>query len=302
MASKYPIMKEDQDLVSTDKHLDESGHWTVPPGGSSKLSELEDVELTDVENGQTLIYNSETQKFENGDGGSGSDPEYEYSYWREHREEIEATGKRFIVTNAPPSPDLVAENIGYDGTESGLTADNVQDAIDVIANSGGSGDISVVSDAWDPEVQYHTVDKPYCIYNNVLYRCINNNIGMQPDISSTYWAVTNVGNELKAIKSSIPSIPIDFEYICRGVKVGAYGTYDTPALSPGTYLYSAISNTVIKVYWVIINQENSYSTVVTISSNQSGVMHPSINGNKLRVTNNNAWERYFTLVRLTKDF
>lgn len=123
MASKYPIQKEDQDLVSTDKYLDESGHWTVPPGGSSKLSELEDVELTDIEDGQTLIYNSETQKFENGDGGSGSDPEYEYSYWREHRAEIEATGKRFIVKNAPPSPDLTAENIGYGNSNVGAALD-----------------------------------------------------------------------------------------------------------------------------------------------------------------------------------
>lgn len=94
-----------------------------------------------------------------------------------------------------------ASEVAYDNTTSGLIADNVQDAIDEIANGGGSGDISVVSDAWNSETQY--VVNQYCIYDNVLYRCTNNNIGMQPDISSTYWVVTNTGIELGSVLNKL---------------------------------------------------------------------------------------------------
>lgn len=203
MASKYATQRESPDRTETNKYLCADGNWSVPSGGSggaTELNDLTDVSITNPTNGQTLLYNATTQKFENADGGSANIPEYTYSYWLAHRAELEATGKPFIVTNAPPSPDLVAENIGYDNTTSGLTADNVQDAIDELANGGGSGDISVVSDAWNSETQY--VVNQYCIYNNVLYRCTNNNIGMQPDISSTYWTVTNTGIELKVLKDS----------------------------------------------------------------------------------------------------
>lgn len=37
-----------------------------------------------------------------------------------------------------------ADNVSYDNTASGLEADNVQDAIDEVANAGGSGGVIVV--------------------------------------------------------------------------------------------------------------------------------------------------------------
>ena len=113
--------------------VQETAPQPVAPAGAATLSKLKDVSITNPIDGQALLYNATTHKFENADGASGSDPEYDYSYWREHREEIEATGKRFIVTNAPPSPDLTAENIGYDNTQSSLTAIDVQGAIDEIS-------------------------------------------------------------------------------------------------------------------------------------------------------------------------
>lgn len=135
MASTYATQAEKPNRTEKNKYLDASGHWTVPAGGgggSSTLAGLDDVNIENPTDGQTLRYNSTTQKFENADGASADIPEYTYSYWLEHRAELEATGKPFLVTNAPASPDLVAENIGYDNSTSGLTATNVQDAIDEV--------------------------------------------------------------------------------------------------------------------------------------------------------------------------
>lgn len=97
----------------------------IEESGASALADLTDVSITNPTDGQTLLYNSTTHKFENADGGSANIPEYTYSYWLAHRAELEATGKPFIVTNAPPSPDLTAENVGYGTSNVGAALDSL---------------------------------------------------------------------------------------------------------------------------------------------------------------------------------
>ena len=102
-------------------------------GGATELNDLTDVSITTPTDGQALLYNSTTHKFENADGGSANIPEYTYSYWLAHRSELEATGKPFLVTNAPPSPDLTAENIGYGTSNVGAALDALNTTI--VANA-----------------------------------------------------------------------------------------------------------------------------------------------------------------------
>lgn len=45
--------------------------WNQGSGGSSTLSGLTDVDISNPTDGQTLVYNSTSGKWENGDGGSG---------------------------------------------------------------------------------------------------------------------------------------------------------------------------------------------------------------------------------------
>lgn len=170
MASKYPIQKEDQDLVSTDKYLDASGHWSVPEGGSSTLADLTDVEIENPTDGQGLVYDAESGTFKNGDvaqpevfdtdkdglvpksveetnkkylrdDGLWSDPievitpEYYYA----HKAEIEASGLTYLVQGTIQGT-TDASTVGYDNTGSGLQSTNVQDAIDELANSGSGDD------------------------------------------------------------------------------------------------------------------------------------------------------------------
>lgn len=98
-----------------------------------------------------------------------------------------------------------ASDIEYDNTTSGLTAENVQDAIDEIAQGGGgsSDERAMISDAWNPSTNY-TVGR-YAIDGNKLYRCIVANINMQPSTNPTYWEKTNVGDELPKYSEKIVS-------------------------------------------------------------------------------------------------
>lgn len=55
MASKYVVQAEEPNRTQSNRYLDATGHWTVPAGGggggSSTLGGLDDVELTDIEDG-----------------------------------------------------------------------------------------------------------------------------------------------------------------------------------------------------------------------------------------------------------
>lgn len=53
-------------------HMSRTGWWqlnTQPQGGASSVSNLTDVELTNLTNGQTLVYNSNSSKWVNGNAG-----------------------------------------------------------------------------------------------------------------------------------------------------------------------------------------------------------------------------------------
>lgn len=52
-------------------HLKVAGQEVTPGGGSSTLSGLTDVDISNPTDGQTLVYNASTGKWENGAGGGG---------------------------------------------------------------------------------------------------------------------------------------------------------------------------------------------------------------------------------------
>lgn len=136
----------------------------IEEGGASALVDLTDVQLTTPTDGQALVYDSELQKFINGDvadpqvfdtdnnglaPASGDDDETKFlrndgewaepvekitpEYYYAHKEELEASGKTYMVSGTI-SGTMEAENVGYDNTTSGLTSTNLQDAVDELAN------------------------------------------------------------------------------------------------------------------------------------------------------------------------
>lgn len=75
-------------------------------GGSSTFADLDDVNFTNLQNGQVPKYNSTTQEWENANESGGS---------------------------------VSADDVTYDNTTSGMSATNVQDALDEIAQDFQNG-------------------------------------------------------------------------------------------------------------------------------------------------------------------
>lgn len=95
--------------------------------------------------------------------------------------------------------EIAAADVTYNNTSSGLTAGNVQNAIDESV-----GIIKLVkanqADAYDPEATYAQGD--YCIYDNVLYKS-NQAISVAEAWTPEHWTQTTVGEELSEVNSRI---------------------------------------------------------------------------------------------------
>lgn len=85
-----------QDVPPSDPTYHNNAKYWAGQSGTSTLSSMADVEIVNPVTGQTLVYNSTSAKWENVAGGGS------------------------------------AGNVTYDNTSSGLTATNVQDAIDEV--------------------------------------------------------------------------------------------------------------------------------------------------------------------------
>lgn len=76
MASKYVVQAEEPNRTQSNRYLDATGHWTVPAGGgsggASSLADLDDVSLTNIQDGETLVYDASSQKFINAEGTGGA--------------------------------------------------------------------------------------------------------------------------------------------------------------------------------------------------------------------------------------
>ena len=84
----------------TDPAYHNNAYWYSQQTNPDALANMTDVDIDSPTNGQVLTYNSTSQKWENAAGGGGSTPS--------------------------------ASQVSYDNTTSGLTATDVQDAIDEV--------------------------------------------------------------------------------------------------------------------------------------------------------------------------
>lgn len=98
-----------QDVPPTDPTYHNNAKYWAGQSGTSTLSSMADVEIANPVTGQTLVYNSTSAKWENTAGGSS------------------------------------AGNVSYDNTASGLTATNVQDAIDEVEGRVDTAETSITN-------------------------------------------------------------------------------------------------------------------------------------------------------------
>ena len=79
----------------------------------------------------------------------------------------------------------------YNGTSNEWEAQN---------SKGGADDTSIISDAYD-ELKTYVVGE-YCIYNNLLWKCLVQNNGQTPT-EGTYWTNVTVTNEIASLNESL---------------------------------------------------------------------------------------------------
>ena len=116
--------------VSANKFLRADGSWANGGGGggASEFADLDDVSFSNLQNGQIPKYNSTTQKWENANESGGT--------------VTDVTVDGTSVVNGQGVAEITtpeANEISYDNQTSGLTATDVQSAIDEIAQGGGGG-------------------------------------------------------------------------------------------------------------------------------------------------------------------
>lgn len=104
-------------------------------GGSSTFAGLDDVNFSNLQNGQVAKYNSTTQKWENanesGGGGTVTDVQVDG---------VSVVNQQGVAEIETPN----AGGIEYDNQQSGLQATDVQSAIDELAQGSGGGGVEDV--------------------------------------------------------------------------------------------------------------------------------------------------------------
>lgn len=127
--------------------------------GNTTLAALTDTSISNPANGQGLIYNATSGKWENGAISGGG----------------------------------TASSTTYNNTTSGLNTTNVQDAIDELKSIINSL-INMLGDTYDPTSSYSVGDK--VIYNNNYYVC-NTDIPASGEAwNSSHWTLTNITGQM----------------------------------------------------------------------------------------------------------
>ncbi len=84
----------------------------------------------------------------------------------------------------------------YNGTSNEWEAQNAK---------GGADDTSIISDAYDELKTYAAGE--YCIYNNLLWKCLVQHNGQTPT-EGTYWTNVSVANEITQVNNSLENLKI----------------------------------------------------------------------------------------------
>lgn len=107
-----------------------------------------------------------------------------------------------------------AASVTYDNASSGLSATNVQDAIDEVVTDMSSVS-NLVSEEYDATLNYDVGD--YCVYNGQLYVCIAYTGGGAFD--PTDWDGTNAGNGITANAAAIDTLNSNISNLLQVVTV-----------------------------------------------------------------------------------
>ena len=136
-------------------------------------------------------------------------------------------------------------------------------------SKGGADDTSIISDAYDELKTY--VAGEYCIYNNLLWKCLVQHNGQIPT-EGTYWTNVTVANEIASVNSSLPTFSV---YEFKGV-TSPYGNMLLDKTLDDGYIISAYLKSPI---------DNAYMAIPYVSKNNNWGINVRISENVISNTN-----------------
>ena len=124
-------------------------------------------------------------------------PQDYYNLSKEEREAI----NELVILNEGGEP-LDASLITYGDSNVGAELQRLDNEITDLNNFKNN-----VSDAWNNSTTYKVGQ--YCIYNNILWKCLVQNIGQTP-AEGTYWTKVTIGSEFNLVKNDIDTLNSNF--------------------------------------------------------------------------------------------
>ena len=120
-------------------------------------------------------------------------PQDYYDLSEEEREAI----NELVILNEDGEP-LDASLITYGDSNVGAELQRLDNEITDLNDFKNN-----VSDAWNNSTTYKVGQ--YCIYNNILWKCLVQNIGQTP-AEGTYWTKVTIGSEFNVVKNDIDTL------------------------------------------------------------------------------------------------
>lgn len=165
-----------------------------------------------------------------------------------------------------------ASGISYDGTDSGLSATTVQDAIDEVVDE--KADSTIISDAYNSSTTYAAGD--YFIYDNTLYHVDVACTGITPP-NANYYTSTSVSSEISNINMT--------EFTQKAITV-----FDSLTVSAGATVKSStpIGSTVNTIMYggYLCTNPNLKVDAIYIHPNKNAVVYWVTNTSSSAVTGN----------------
>ena len=194
-----------------------------------------------------------------------------------------------------------AKLTGYDNTESGLDATNVQDALDELASQPSvdaytkQESDAFITDEYDATSTYAVGDM--VIHENALYVC-STAITTAEAWNSAHWTLTDIATAIGTVKSAIPTKTSDLQNDSGFAQIddaeeSASKTWSSEKIEAGLDTKASAEEV---NYMVEEETDLKSSTAFTFYPDSSGNVY---NGNNVRIETNSNYDSY--LLILSKD-
>lgn len=113
-----------------------------------------------------------------------------------------------------------------------------------------------MSDAWNNSTNYEVGQ--YCIYNNILWKCLVQNIGQTP-AEGTYWTNVTIGSEFNVVKNDIDTLNSNLKNVLVWARINKQAAIGSVSVSIPSWAKEVQVS-------IDVNNEFRYTSIYPITS------------------------------------